>query len=87
MIRWSCCVMDYNTLKNIIYNMPETYEEATKTNSEIVSIIQNEILLDNLIKYGIFKSKEDYFNQCSERYNEIRNDVIKQLEEIEKEDE
>ncbi|MGM9878540.1 MAG: hypothetical protein ACI31R_00710 [Bacilli bacterium] len=79
--------MDYNTLKNIIYNMPETYEEATKTNSEIVSIIQNEILLDNLIKYGIFKSKEDYFNQCSERYNEIRNDVIKQLEEIEKEDE
>lgn len=79
--------MDYNTLKNIIYNMPETYEEATKTNSEIVSIIQNEILLDKLIKYGIFKSKEDYFNQCSERYNEIRNDVIKQLEEIEKEDE
>ena len=74
--------MDYNTLKNIIYNMPETYEEATKTNSEIVSIIQNEILLDNLIKYGIFKSKEDYFNQCSERYNEIRNDVIKQLEEM-----
>ena len=79
--------MDYNTLKNIIYNMPETYEEATKTNSEIVSIIQNEILLDKLIKYGIFKSKEDYFNHCSERYNEIRNDVIKQLEEIEKEDE
>lgn len=79
--------MDYNTLKNIYYNMPETWEEATKANSGIVSIIQNEILIDNLIKYGIFKSKEDYFNQCSERYNEIRNDVIKQLEEIEKEDE
>lgn len=79
--------MDYNTLKNIIYNMPETYEEATKTNSEIVSIIQNEILLDKLIKYGIFKSKEDYFNQCKEKYDSIRNDVIKQLEEIEKEDE
>ena len=79
--------MDYNTLKNIIYNMPETYEEATKVNSSMVNIIQQEILLDNLIKYGIFKSKEDYFNQCSERYNEIRNDVIKQLEEIEKEDE
>lgn len=79
--------MDFNTLKNIYYNMPETWEEATKANSEIVSIIQDEILLDNLIKYGIFKSKEDYFNQCSERYNEIRNDVIKQLEEIEKEDE
>ena len=78
--------MDFNTLKNIYYNiyynMPETREEATKANSEIVSIIQNEILLDNLIKYGIFKSKEDYFNQCSERYNEIRNDVIKQLEEM-----
>lgn len=74
--------MDFNTLKNIYYNMPETWEEATKANSEIVSIIQNEILLDNLIKYGIFKSKEDYFNQCSERYNEIRNDVIKQLEEM-----
>ena len=74
--------MEYNTLKNILYNMPETYEKAKKTNSEIVSIIQNEILLDNLIKYGIFKSKEDYFNQCFERYNEIRNDVIKQLEEM-----
>lgn len=74
--------MDFNTLKNIYYNMPETWEEATKANSAIVSIIQNEILLDNLIKYGIFKSKEDYFNQCSERYNEIRNDVIKQLEEM-----
>lgn len=74
--------MDFNTLKNIYYNMPETWEEASKANSAIVSIIQNEILLDNLIKYGIFKSKEDYFNQCSERYNEIRNDVIKQLEEM-----
>lgn len=74
--------MDFNTLKNIYYNMPETWEEASKANSAIVSIIQNEILLDNLIKYGIFKSKEDYFNQCSERYIEIRNDVIKQLEEI-----
>ena len=79
--------MDYNTLKNIIYNMPETYEEATKTNSEIVSIIQNEILLDNLIKYGIFKDRKDYFNQCKEKYDSIRNDAIKQLEEIEKEDE
>lgn len=74
--------MDFNTLKNIYYNMPETWEEASKANSAIVSIIQNEILLDNLIKYGIFKSKEDYFNQCSERYIEIRNDVIKQLEEM-----
>ena len=74
--------MDFNTLKNIYYNMPETWEEASKANSAIVSIIQNEILLDNLIKYGIFKSKEDYFEQCSERYNEIRNDVIKQLEEM-----
>ena len=67
--------------------MPETYEEATKTNSEIVSIIQNEILLDNLIKYGIFKDRKDYFNQCKEKYDSIRNDAIKQLEEIEKEDE
>ena len=76
--------MDYNTLKNIIYNMPETYEEATKTNSEIVSIIQNEILLDKLIKYGIFKSKEDYFNQCSERYIKIRKEVEDEIEEIER---
>lgn len=77
--------MDYNTLKNIYYNMPETWEEATKANSAIVSIIQNEILLDNLIKHGIFKDREDYFNQCSKKYDEIRNETIKQLEEMEKE--
>lgn len=77
--------MDYNTLKNIYYNMPETWEEASKANSEIVSIIQNEILLDNLIKHGIFKDREDYFNQCSKKYDEIRNETIKQLEEMEKE--
>ena len=43
--------MEYNTLKNILYNMPETYEEATKVNSSMVNIIQQEILLDNLIKF------------------------------------
>ena len=76
--------MEYNTLKNILYNMPETYEEATKVNSSMVNIIQQEILLDNLIKYGIFKSKEDYFNQCSERYTKIRKEVENQIEEIER---
>jgi len=79
--------MDYNTLKNIVYNMPETYEEALQTSGPMISIIQNEILLDNLIKYGIFKDRKDYFNQCKEKYDSIRNDAIKQLEEIEKEDE
>lgn len=77
--------MDYNTLKNIVYNMPETYEEAMKMSGPMISIIQNEILLDNLIKHGIFKDKEDYFNQCSKKYDEIRNESIKQLEEMEKE--
>ena len=58
--------MEYNTLKNILYNMPETYEEAIKMSGPMISIIQNEILLDNLIKHGIFKDREDYFNQCSQ---------------------
>jgi len=76
--------MDYNTLKNIYYNLPETYEEALKVNSSMVNIIQQEILLDNLIKYGIFKSKEDYFNQCSERYIKIRKEVEDEIEEMER---
>lgn len=79
--------MEYNTLKNIIYNMPETYEDAIKYNSSTVYVIQQEILLDNLIKHGIFEDREDYFNQCSKKYDEIRNETIKQLEEMGKENE
>ena len=77
--------MDHNTLKMILFNLPESYEDAIKMKSPTVSIIQQEILLDNLIKHGIFKDKEDYFNQCSERYNQIRSETEKQLEEMEKE--
>lgn len=79
-------MMDYNTLKNIVYNMPETYEEALQTTGPMISIIQNEILLDNLIKYGIFKDRKDYFNQCKEKYIELREGTIRQLKEFEEND-
>lgn len=79
--------MDYNTLKNIVYNMPETYEEVTKANPAMASIIQQEVLLDNLIKHGIFKDRDDYFNLCQKRYEEIREETIKELEKMEEENE
>lgn len=77
--------MDYNTLKNIVYNMPETYEEVTKINPSMANVIQQDVLLDNLIKHGIFKDRNDYFNLCQKRYEEIRKETIKQLEEMEEE--
>lgn len=74
--------MDFNTLKNIYYNMPETWEEASKENNKMCEIIQHDIMLNAMIKGGLFKDTEDFSNQCRERYNSIRNDVIKQLEEM-----
>lgn len=74
--------MDFNTLKNIYYNMPETWEEASKENNKMCEIIQHDIMLNAMIKGGLFKDTEDFSNQCKERYDSIRNDVIKQLEEM-----
>lgn len=74
--------MDFNTLKNIYYNMPETWEDASKENNKICEIIQHDIMLNAMIKGGLFKDTEDFSNQCKERYDSIRNDVIKQLEEM-----
>lgn len=78
--------MDYNTLKNILYNMPETYEEAAKINQPMAQIIQQEVLLDNLIKHGIFENRDDYLNKCQEKYIELREETIRQLEEFEEND-
>ena len=79
--------MDYNTLKNIIYNMPKTYEEVTKINPSMASIIQQEVLLDNLIKHGISKDRNYYINLCQKRYDEIREETMKELEKMEEENE
>lgn len=74
--------MDFNTLKNIYYNMPETWEEASKENNKMCEIIQHDIMLNAMIKGGLFKDTEDFSNQCKERYTNVRNNVIKQLEEM-----
>jgi hypothetical protein len=75
--------MDYNTLKDILWNMPETFEEVLKTNTSMADVIKQDVILNALIKKGIFKDRDDYFNQCQNRYDEIRNETIRQLEEQE----
>lgn len=75
--------MDYNTLKDILWNMPKTFEEVLETNIDMADIIKQDVILNALIENGIFKDRDDYFNQCQNRYDEIRNEAIKQLEEQE----
>lgn len=74
--------MDFNTLKNIYYNMPETWEDASKENNKLCDIIRHDIMINAMIKGGLFKDTEDFSNQCKERYTNVRNNVIKQLEEM-----
>lgn len=71
--------MDFETLENIFNNMPKTYEEMQKNNPQMAEVIQQEIILDALIKHGIFKDKNDFFQQCKKRYTDIRNETEKQL--------
>ena len=79
--------MDYNTLKDILYNMPETYEEVIKINSNMATIIQQDTILNALIEHGIFKDERDYYNQCKERYNNIREETKKEIERYEQKNE
>lgn len=74
--------MDFNTLKNIYYNMPETWEDASKENNKLCDIIRHDIMINAMIKGGLFKDTEDFSKQCEERYTNVRNNVIKQLEEM-----
>ena len=79
--------MDYNTLKDILYNMPEDYKDVIKSNSKMASIIQQDVILNALIEHGIFKDEKDYYNQCQKRYNDIREETIKEIERYEEENE
>lgn len=79
--------MDYNTLKNILYNMPEDYKDVIKSNPKMADVIKQDVILNALIEHGIFKDELDYYNQCQKRYDNIREETIKEIERYEQENE
>ena len=79
--------MDYNTLKNIVYNMPEDYKDVIKSNPKMADVIKQDVILNALIEHGIFKDELDYYNQCQKRYDNIREETIKEIERYEEENE
>lgn len=79
--------MDYNTLKNILYNMPEDYKDVIKSNPKMADVIKQDVILNALIEHGIFKNELDYYNQCQKRYDNIREETIKEIERYEEENE
>ena len=79
--------MDYNTLKNILYNMPEDYKDVIKSNPKMADVIKQDVILNALIEHGIFKDELDYYNQCQKRYDNIREETIKEIERYEEENE
>jgi len=79
--------MDYNTLKDILYNMPEDYKDVIKSNPKMADVIKQDVILNALIEHGIFKDELDYYNQCKERYNNIREETKKEIERYEQKNE
>ena len=79
-------MMDYNTLKNILYNMPEDYKDVIKSNPKMADVIKQDVILNALIEHGLFKDELDYYNQCQKRYDAIREETIRQIEEFEEDD-
>lgn len=77
--------MDYNTLKNLVYSMPESYEEASQ-NESLNSFLKTQVIMERLVEKGIFEDWREVFILCSEAYKKYRQEAIDMLNEIEKEE-
>jgi len=77
--------MDYNTLKNLVYSMPESYEEASQ-NEALNSFLKTQVIMERLVEKGIFEDWREVFILCSEAYQKYRQEAIDMLNEIEKEE-
>ena len=77
--------MDYNTLKDLVYNMPESYEEASQ-NKALNDLLKLQVIMERLVEKGIFKDWNEVLILCSEAYQKYRQEAIDMLNEIEKEE-
>ena len=79
--------MDYNTLKEIVFNMPETYEDLKKVDPQLCNVIRMDVILDKLVEKGIFKDWNEVLIDCSKMYQKYRKEASEVLNQLEKGDE
>lgn len=77
--------MDYNTLKEIVFNMPESYTDLAEINSPLCDKIKMDIIFDKLVEKGIFRDWNDVLINCSEKYEKYRQDTFDLLRKMEEE--